>query len=70
MAKATVEKAVRVARIKIYKVEINDEVKMVRTTTRAKAIKHFIKNISAVIPTPDELVELVKTGVNVEEVEG
>lgn len=70
MAKATVEKAVRVARIKIYKVEINDEVKMVRTTTRAKAIKHFTKNISAVIPTPDELVELVKTGVNVEEVEG
>lgn len=68
MAK-TAEKVTRVAKMKIYKVEVNGEVKLVRTTTRAKAIKNYTKNITAVIPTADELVELIKNDVNVEEVE-
>ena len=59
----------RVAKIHIYMVEINGEVKLVRTTSRAKAIKHFTKTTTAKIPTADQLVELVKNNVEVEDVE-
>lgn len=63
------EKATRVARIHIYAVNINDEVKLVRTTSRARAIKHFTRDVKAEIPSVDQLVELVKSGVEVEDVE-
>ena len=69
MPKATENKPARVAKIHIYLVEVNGEVKLVRTTSRAKAIKHFTKNVSARIPSADELVDLVKNDVAVEEVE-
>lgn len=61
-------KATRVAKSHIYKVEIDGEVKLVRTTSRARAIKHFLKreNITASIPTQDELFELAKADVVVE----
>lgn len=63
---ATTEK--RTPKTHIYKVEVNGEVKLVSTTSRAKAIKHFTKGIIAVIPSQTELVELVKNDVVVEEV--
>lgn len=70
MAKiAVADKPKRVAKFHIYMVEINGEVKLIRTTSRAKALKHVRTPIVATIPTVDQLVELVKQGVNVEEVE-
>lgn len=66
---ATEERPKRVAKSHIYRVEINGEVKMVQTTSRAKAIRHFTKEVKATIPTQRELVELVKEGVVVEEQE-
>ena len=67
---AVAEKTKRSAKVKIYKVEINGEVKLVRTTTRAKAIKNFTKDIVASIPSVDELVELIKADVSIEDIEG
>lgn len=69
MAKAVAAEPKRTPKIHIYLVEVNGEVKLVRTTSRAKAIKHFTKNVSARIPSADELVDLVKNDVAVEEVE-
>lgn len=61
----------RTAKVHIYKVEIDGEVKLVRTTSRSRAIKHFlIKDVKAAIPTQDELVELVKNDVVVEDATG
>lgn len=62
------EKIKRTPRIHIYKVEVNGEFKLVRTTSRAKAVNNYRQEIKAVIPTADELVALVKEGVNVDEI--
>lgn len=69
MPKTATAEPKRVARIHIYMVDINGEIRMVRTTSRAKAIKHFKKGVKAEIPTPDQLVDLVKNDVAVEEFE-
>ena len=63
------ERATRTAKIHIYKVEVNGEIKLVRASSRSKAIKYAAKPIEAVIPSADELVDLVKQGVEVEDVD-
>ncbi len=57
----------RTKKFHIYKVEVNDEIKLIRATTKAKALKVAVSNIMIAIPTPDELVDLVKQGIDVEE---
>lgn len=51
----------------IYKIEINDEVKLVRATSRFKAVKHVMPKAKVVIPSADDLVKLVQDGILVED---
>lgn len=63
------EREPRTTKPHIYVVEIaNGEKKMVRTTSRSKAIKHVIFPIEAHIASQDELVALLGQQIDVEEV--
>jgi len=59
---------VRTRKVKfhIYKVEINGEIKLVRASSKAAAIRVAFSPITVSIPTPEELVDLVKQGIEVD----
>ena len=55
---------------RIYTVKGTDgTTRLVKAVSQPQAIHHVAKSMfSASIPTPDELIELVKAGVDVEEI--
>lgn len=63
----TKERAVRTQKHHIYAVTVNSATRLIRALSRAKAIKHVVHPIEAVIPSAEELVDLVKQEVEVEE---
>jgi hypothetical protein len=63
-------KAIRAPRTKkthIYKVNIGEDVRLVRANTRASAIKHAVNPVEANVATQDELVHLLGQNVEVED---
>jgi len=69
VVKEKVERAPRAVKMHIYVVNINGEMKLVRTTSRSKAIKHIVMPVESHIATQDELVDLLGQQIAVEEPE-
>lgn len=61
--------ATKTRKLHIYRVEINGEAKLVRATSRAKALKVVTKDVTVAIPDANELVDMIKQGIEVEESE-
>lgn len=62
----TKERRQRTAHIHIYVVTINGEPKLVRASSRARAIKAIVSPVEARIASQDDLVDLLGQGIGVE----
>lgn len=63
------ERATRTTKNHIYVVNINGEMKLIRTTSRSRAIKHVVMPVEAHIAGQDELVDLIGQQIEVQDAE-
>lgn len=61
-------KVKRTQKVHIYRVEVDGEVKLIRAMSRSRA-KNYVLNrtVTISIPSQDELVDLIKTDIAVED---
>lgn len=64
------EKRKRVAKVKIYRVEMNGEVRLVKATAKPQVLKYIRKGLQVDIITQEDLIDCVRNGMNIEEANG